>query len=1592
MISLSLSLSPSTHLLSGQIQRHLSLSLSLSPSTPLLSGQIQRQTLADLSLTNSLGQYEREAGLEGETESEREAERERDLQMDGYLNMVDTLSPSQLALFEHLSAVYIPAKKVYPEVGKDALSSMSLSLGEREAEAEAERLELEREERESAQLGEVESSIQQDIGQIRAVIEQTEKGGVVPEGNEDLLTNLGPKLDALVAMRKAGVAARIREERKNGQMDRRQAHVNRDIADGAGHHMLGFPMSPYTRQAFSGELDGAPVLDIAEQVVRKERERQSMERQLERQRQMGVSMPSLHDTNACVLTPPFPKLLLARCPWMFAQWWKEREESFCLYWLNAPREAAIQMVKEAVLNVCACITPPYQHTVTEPEAEGETETEAGEKEGETPADETEAGNKSVEGEGERETETVQEEGEVIETVIRDRGMGERETVIRVCGGLLLATVMQEEDRLLLPRLIRALGFMLDPSSVNRCICQSEPEILSPPTLTDMDEGNRGVEGERERERGPGDDSPLVPLVPTFVRDNHRIISDACALVLEPLTLSLSDSMSDEIHGPMYYMEIDQAIRYLYLSVLEICSTYAHYTEREREISRLKSQGECIDHLYYHRPVDKAEEDDTPSVYDPSTTLDRIIDSAALTKGPAGSYMQDRERETALEGAAGETGTSKTGEDAAETDVPPGASEASETASHHSQYEEWAKRERERLREQERENQINPETEVMITDTAEPVPVLPTLLDHERHSDKLFSAALSTEAVHPTVDIPYHSDIEIEGDGDMDGETPEGPFNTVVVPVDFNVPATITGLAAIMIRSGRGIPDQYYSRVTTVPHPMPDRVLVRAKNVPRVIYNAFFDRASGNSDVERERERDTGTGVVPSMFLQVIVQQRTAETSEASEASKSLEGERESDTAVYLEPVAPVEQEVTDASSLDHLLGHPDSLLQVAQIVMRAPLSTCVDSVTQRPPAIKQRVAGVVKEGEGEGEEPQKQVKAELVDDVKNAFMRFAKRRGYIQEETEEPETEVENGGETKEGEGEGKEVDTVAESADTAVETQGETETETERETKEEKVDAASSDASAPASKPTIFDAARAADDSAAATAVTSKAGAPSIFDAARAADSASAASASGASKAPASTTSTPSIFAAARAADATAATTQAEAPASAASTPSIFSQARAADAAGSTASKADAPASTPSIFSQAQSSSVKLSQARAADTNAAAAATTVANTGVAPSTASLPTTTPTPPPHPTFSVPSPFVYYRGVRERERERQAAKREAGGESATATREEPKYIPFSYDTLLANLISDCYGPRDKDPNAVSVASLDRVSLEDLAGPLSHVSVSLGLTEERLNERARDSILSRPGRVNKSQVKGSPAVNKGLPESPGVKATAPGSEGEREREKKRERDSYYDNTSLVCAATGTYDGCGCAVPVSSGDGWALGDVDQDVVGHTQTCRVMSMLRFREQCFPILPVEDLGGLERFLLDSVKPLCFISPTELMGVQEACPPAFCLITLPEGGVVDGTPSLGAPCTVEVVQAPDQETEEWSVQVVGSDVYAVPDNCHTGNGIYLFNRQTKGWTRIPGFSHEGRIRYSDIFALEGCLYVVVDASNLGAAKL
>ncbi|GIQ86681.1 hypothetical protein KIPB_008579 [Kipferlia bialata] len=168
-----------------------------------------------------------------------------------------------------------------------------------------------------------------------------------------------------------------------------------------------------------------------------------------------------------------------------------------------------------------------------------------------------------------------------------------------------------------------------------------------------------------------------------------------------------------------------------------------------------------------------------------------------------------------------------------------------------------------------------------------------------------------------------------------------------------------------------------------------------------------------------------------------------------------------------------------------------------------------------------------------------------------------------------------------------------------------------------------------------------------------------------------------------------------------------------------------------------------------------------------------------------------------------------------------------------------------------------------------------------------------------------------------------------------------------------------------------------------------------------MMAMLPLRVQRYPIHfssdrsreAFLDIAGIED---DLCKGVAFISPTEVMCLSEDYSDAYmCIVTLPECGTRDGLPSMGQSCTVERIPAPqaDANTDMWSFQVVGSEVYAIPDDCMSGGCIYVYIRKKQCWKRRRGFTHEGGVfEASDVFAIGDHLYVPIEGETLRESRL
>ncbi|GIQ85659.1 hypothetical protein KIPB_007363, partial [Kipferlia bialata] len=110
--------------------------------------------------------------------------------------------------------------------------------------------------------------------------------------------------------------------------------------------------------------------------------------------------------------------------------------------------------------------------------------------------------------------------------------------------------------------------------------------------------------------------------------------------------------------------------------------------------------------------------------------------------------------------------------------------------------------------------------------------------------------------------------------------------------------------------------------------------------------------------------------------------------------------------------------------------------------------------------------------------------------------------------------------------------------------------------------------------------------------------------------------------------------------------------------------------------------------------------------------------------------------------------------------------------------------------------------------------------------------------------------------------------------------------------------------------------------------------------------------------------------------------------------ALVLVTLPESEAVDGSPSLGKPCTVEHILSPEWDIYYSAFQLVRSEVYCIPNTIHAGGYLYRFNRETRKWDSLPGFTDDnGRCRTKpSCFTIGGDLYVHVSGYAVEDEKL
>ncbi|GIQ83156.1 hypothetical protein KIPB_004431 [Kipferlia bialata] len=217
------------------------------------------------------------------------------------------------------------------------------------------------------------------------------------------------------------------------------------------------------------------------------------------------------------------------------------------------------------------------------------------------------------------------------------------------------------------------------------------------------------------------------------------------------------------------------------------------------------------------------------------------------------------------------------------------------------------------------------------------------------------------------------------------------------------------------------------------------------------------------------------------------------------------------------------------------------------------------------------------------------------------------------------------------------------------------------------------------------------------------------------------------------------------------------------------------------------------------------------------------------------------------------------------------------------------------------------------------------------------------------------------------------------------------------------YADDRFLRCATMGVTDvECRCKVSVSSENGCCLKVIEEgDVYAHSISCKIMSQLPLRIQRYPIhtLPTrrrEFAGELLDVCGDIVRGVAVVSPTEVLCASDAMDdPAMCMVTLPESSTVDGNPSLGRPCSVEQIHVPKEgcDITEWSFQVVGSEVYAIPDSCESEGDIYVYVPETKDWRALPGFIHgSGDVESRHIFTIDQCIYVPVTDKTISMSKL
>ncbi|GCA62105.1 hypothetical protein KIPB_001716 [Kipferlia bialata] len=131
--------------------------------------------------------------------------------------------------------------------------------------------------------------------------------------------------------------------------------------------------------------------------------------------------------------------------------------------------------------------------------------------------------------------------------------------------------------------------------------------------------------------------------------------------------------------------------------------------------------------------------------------------------------------------------------------------------------------------------------------------------------------------------------------------------------------------------------------------------------------------------------------------------------------------------------------------------------------------------------------------------------------------------------------------------------------------------------------------------------------------------------------------------------------------------------------------------------------------------------------------------------------------------------------------------------------------------------------------------------------------------------------------------------------------------------------------------------------------------------------MQQFPVKCPHSSPCECIDPL--YIDESYRGVAYLSPSEVLcqqPAQQGGEGAMCILTLPDGRIGSDT-TQGHACTVQWVDRPggdcDSDGWRWTVQVVGSDVYAlhVPD-LGTCLHVHMYNRETRGW--IPMGDGEG----------------------------